>query len=94
MDKAIDEMPNDYVIKPFLEAHRTEVKGMLLTEYKEAEQMELFKEDGRREGRAEGEGLLAKLMTILFEKGLVKEAQDAASNEEIRKELYSKYNLV
>ena len=56
--------------------------------------MELFKEDGRREGRAEGEGLLAKLMTILFEKGLVKEAQDAASNEEIRKELYSKYNLV
>ena len=94
MDKAIDEMPNDYVIKPFLEAHRAEVKGMLLTEYKEAEQMELFKEDGRREGRAEGEGLLAKLMTILFEKGLVKEAQDAASNEEIRKELYSKYNLV
>jgi len=94
VDKAIDEMPNDYVIKPFLEAHRAEVKGMLLTEYNEAEQMELFKEDGRREGRAEGEGLLAKLMTILFEKGLVKEAQDAASNEEIRKELYSKYNLV
>ena len=27
---------------------------MLLTEYNEAEQMELFKEDGRREGRAEG----------------------------------------
>ena len=94
VDKAIDEMPNDYVIKPFLEAHRAEVKGMLLTEYNEAEQMELFKEDGRKEGRAEGEGLLAKLMTILFEKGLVKEAQDAASNEEIRKELYSKYNLV
>jgi len=27
---------------------------MLLTEYNEAEQMELFKEDGRREGREEG----------------------------------------
>ena len=26
------------------------MKGMLLTEYNEAEQMELFKEDGRREG--------------------------------------------
>jgi len=50
IDKAINEMPNDYVIKPFLEAHRAEVKGMLLTEYNEAEQMELFKEDGRREG--------------------------------------------
>ena len=29
---------------------RSKVKGMLLTEYNEAEQMELFKEDGRREG--------------------------------------------
>lgn len=98
VDKAINEMPNDFVIKPFLEAHRAEVKGMLLTEYNEAEQMELFKEDGRREGRAEGrvegEGLLAKLITILFEKGLVKEAQAAASDEEIRRRLYSKYNLV
>ena len=27
---------------------------MLLTEYNEVEQMELFKEDGRREGRIEG----------------------------------------
>ena len=43
-------MPDDFVIKPFLEAHRAEVKGMLLTEFNEAEQMELFKEDGRREG--------------------------------------------
>ena len=34
--------------------HKAEMKGMLLTEYNEAEQMELFKEDGRREGRAEG----------------------------------------
>ena len=54
IDKAISSMPDDFVIKPFLEAHRAEVKGMLLTEYNEAEQMELFKEDGRREGRREG----------------------------------------
>ena len=54
VDKAISAMPADFVIKPFLEAHRAEVKGMLLTEYNEAEQMELFKEDGRKEGRAEG----------------------------------------
>ena len=50
VDKAISAMPADFLIKPFLEAHRSEVKGMLLTEYNEAEQMELFKEDGRREG--------------------------------------------
>ena len=94
IDKAISAMPDDYVIKPFLEAHRAEVKGMLLTEYNEAEQMELFKEDGRREGRAEGEGLMARLMNVLFEKGLIKEAQKAAGDESYRKEMYRQYNIV
>ena len=50
IDQAITAMPDDYVIKPFLEAHRAEVKGMLLAEYNEAETMELFKEEGREEG--------------------------------------------
>ena len=54
VDMAIADMPQDYVIKPFLEAHKVEVKGMLLTEYNEAETMELFKEEGREEGRIEG----------------------------------------
>ena len=54
IDQAILAMPDDFVIKPFLEAHRAEVKGMLLTEYNETEAMELFKEDGRREGHKEG----------------------------------------
>ena len=94
IDKAISAMPDNYVIKPFLEAHRAEVKGMLLTEYNEAEQMELFKEDGRREGRAEGEGLMARLMNVLFEKGLIKEAQKAAADESYRKEMYRQYNIV
>ena len=51
VDMAITVMPDDYVIKPFLEAHRAEVNGMLMTEYDEAEAMELFKEEGREEGR-------------------------------------------
>ena len=54
IDRAISAMPDDFVIKSFLEAHRVEVKGMLLTEYNEAKQMQLFKEDGRREGIEEG----------------------------------------
>ena len=51
VDKAIMEMPDDYTLKPFLKAHQQEVKDMLMTEYNEAEAMELFKEDGRKEGR-------------------------------------------
>ena len=54
VDMAIANIPQSFVIKPFLEAHRAEVKGMLLTEYNEVEQMELFREEGREEGRAEG----------------------------------------
>ena len=50
VDKAITDMPKDFVIRPYLEAHRSEVKGMLLTEYNEVEAMELFREEGREEG--------------------------------------------
>ena len=87
----------DYLMKPFLEAHRAEGKGMLLTEYNEAEQMELFKEDGRREGRAEGrvegraegrvegraEGIIETLVSLV-RKGLLsmKDAADQAGMTE------------
>lgn len=54
VDKAIREMPKDSEILLFLESHKAEVKGMLLTEYDEAKAMELFRQDGIREGRKEG----------------------------------------
>ena len=50
VDISITEMPEDYMIRDFLVIHRQEVQGMLDTEYNETEVMELFKEDGRREG--------------------------------------------
>ena len=66
IDRAISEIPEDFILRPVLLAHRSEVKGMLLTEYNEAEEMELYREacreefreefleEGREEGRAEG----------------------------------------
>ena len=63
IDRALDEMPEDYQIRPYLEANRKEVKTMLLTEYNEKETMEMFKEEGRAEGRAEGED--ASRITVL-----------------------------
>ncbi len=57
VDKALDEMPADFVIRPFLMEHRAEVKMNCLTEYDEKKTMKLFKEEylkrGREEGRAE-----------------------------------------
>ena len=63
-------MPADFVIKPFLEAHRAEVKGMLLTEYDEVATMELFKEDGRVEG-------VLSTLADLVKEGILTEAAAA-----------------
>ena len=52
VDAALDEMPNDFLIRPYLEANRVEVKKMLLTEYNEAKTMEMFKNEGREEGES------------------------------------------
>ncbi len=70
VDEAIESMPDGFVIRPYLQAHKAEVRDMLLTEYNEAEAMELFREEGRAEGREEGReeattGNLASLMRTL-----------------------------
>ena len=56
-----------------------EVKGMLLTEYNEAEAMELFREDGRQEGMREGErkGAVETLLSLVRD-GILS-VKDAAS---------------
>ena len=54
VNQALDEMPDDWLIKGFLSANRAEVVEMCLTEYNEEETMEMFKEEGRKEGREEG----------------------------------------
>ena len=54
VDKALEEMPADFEIRRFLMNNRVEVKGMLLTEYDEAKTMQMFKEEGREQGRKEG----------------------------------------
>ena len=53
VDAAIDEMPDDYVIKPFLLKNKAEVKSMFLTEYDEKKVLEMEREEGRIEGRTE-----------------------------------------
>ena len=49
VDNAIMAMPEDFIIRSFLEQHQSEVRNMCLTEYNEAETMQMFKEEGREE---------------------------------------------
>ena len=98
INKAIRETPEDYVLKPFLVAHKTEVSGLLLTEYDEAKTMELFRldgvEEGRKEGRKEGVDQMATLMKDLLEQGRIEDAQKAAVDEEARKLLFVEFGLI
>ena len=49
--------------------------------------------EGRPEGRAEGENQLARLMTLLYEKGEDEEARRAVTDRETRHRLYEKYHI-
>ena len=50
INRAIDAMPDEFLIKECIISNRAEVMDMCLTEYNEAEVMEMFKEEGREEG--------------------------------------------
>ncbi len=54
VNRAIDTMPKDYLIRPLLVGHRSEVNMGWMDDHSAEEINELSKEDGRREGLAEG----------------------------------------
>lgn len=50
IDQAIDGMPVDFVIKKYIISNRAGVKEMCLTEYNEAETMEIYaRKNGRKQ---------------------------------------------
>ena len=50
IDAALEELPDDSIIKPFLMANKAEVKRMCITEYDEARTFAEQREEGREEG--------------------------------------------
>ena len=51
-------------------------------------------EEGRVEGRAEGETLLGKLVSFLLRDGRSEDALRASEDEKERKKLYREYGLI
>ncbi len=73
IDIAIEMLPDDSQIKPYLLANRAEVKNMFITEYDEQKAFAEQKAEGRAEGRAEGLVIgEAKGIAIGEEKGKMK----------------------
>ena len=54
VDKVMKEVPEDFLIRPFLMANKAEVKRMCITEYNEERTMKLTFEEGREEGLEKG----------------------------------------
>ena len=73
----MDEMPDDWLIKPFLMDNKAEVKSMCITEYDEER---TFAEQ-REEGRAEG---VLETLFGLVKKGIltISQAADEANMTE------------
>ncbi len=93
VDKAINDMPEGFEIKGYLVGNRAEVKNMCITEYNEAETLQMFKEEGRKEGIKEGEDKFGKLMEILLSGGRTMDAQKAASDKTERMRLYKEFGI-
>ena len=70
---------------------------MCITEYNEAETMELMKKaaiaEGLAQGMAKGEDQLGSLIQLLLSKGLTSDIQKAVSDKNAREELYLKYGI-
>ena len=54
VDRVVNSMPDNFVLKGFLMAHRAEVKEMCIEEYNEAETMQMFREEAFNDGRQKG----------------------------------------
>ena len=83
VNEVLDEMPDDFVIKPYLMANRAEVNYMLLTEYDEKKTMEMFARDARREQRELDEIELAEKDGVIAEKdGVIAEQAEALAERD------------
>lgn len=93
VDKALQDMPDEFELKEQLLAHKAEVIGMWINEYNEEETMQMFKEEGRQEGRQEGENLLAALIKKLSSLGKTEDIIKIADDSTLREKLYIQYGL-
>lgn len=103
VELTVDECILEGVLSDFLKKHKAEVIGMFLTEYDEAETMEMFKkefrEDGIEEGRREGikEGIEAglqlgqEMLAWLKSQGRVDDIMRTINDNDFRDRMIEEY---
>ena len=83
VDTAVNEMPDDFVIRDFIIANRAEVKTMLLTEYNEEKVMEKERQEGNIE--------IFDMFNFLRSNGRDNEAMEAMNNRELFDKLLAEF---
>ena len=106
IDRAMEEMPGDSPIRGLLVRNRTEVKGMLATEYDEKKVTEMFyrngkaegiaegKAEGLAEGKVEGQKVILELNSILLKEKRYDDLEKASVNDEYLNQLLKQYGLI
>lgn len=94
VDLAVDSCIKDGILKDFLEKHKAEVSGMVLTEFDEKVFAEDMREEGRIEGRIEGrtEEKLANIKKLMNNLNLTLE--QAMEALDVTKEDYDKFKTM
>ena len=97
VSKAMDECIRKGILEEILRNHREEVRSMILTEYDEQvhikNEREIALEEGRTEGRAEGEELLSQLIQLLIKAARMEDVVRVTADKEYRKQLYKEFQL-
>ena len=90
---AVEAMPDDALIKELLLNELKRVVDMCLTQYDEEKTMRLLKEEGREEGKKDGQNTILVLLKKLTEDGRLNEIDQVIASEEYRETLFKQYNI-
>lgn len=90
--QAVEDCICNGILTEFLKAQRAEVTAMSIFEYDHEKHMRLIKEDGREEGRREGQERLLTLLQYM-EKNNEFHLISKLHDEEFLEEMYQRYQL-
>ena len=71
VDKALREMPDDFILKPYLLSNKAEVTDMCITEYNEEETLQAIGNESFAEGKAEGKAEDIEQINQMVSDGLI-----------------------
>ena len=93
VEKAVEDCIEKNILREFLIEQKAEVIAMSIYEYNEEYVRKTLFEDGKIEGKIEGETRLVKLMQMLMAEGKEEELKQVIMDKTCREQLYIERNI-